>query len=131
MSRFIEGEARTQSLLFPERLDDWVAEDNPVRVIDAFVEELDLKDLSFVRDPRSHSAAGRRRFLLKWRRPSPHGVIDACYCPAYHTALSKSSHQPPRPLPIESSRSTTSMRSTYFAFLYPICSSTRSRNGAP
>jgi hypothetical protein len=31
MSRFIEGEARSQSLLFPERLDDWIEEDNPVR----------------------------------------------------------------------------------------------------
>jgi len=29
MSRFIDGEARTQRLLFPERLDDWIAEDNP------------------------------------------------------------------------------------------------------
>jgi transposase len=47
MSRFIEGEPRTQSLLFPERLDDWIGEENPVRVIDAFVEELDLKGLGF------------------------------------------------------------------------------------
>src|SRR5262249_3222402 len=47
MSRFIEGEARTQSLMFPERLDDWIEEDNPVRVIDAFVEELDMKELGF------------------------------------------------------------------------------------
>jgi transposase len=47
MSRFIEGEARTQSLLFPERLDDWIEEDNPVRVIDAFVDELDIKELGF------------------------------------------------------------------------------------
>jgi len=47
MSRFVEGEPRTQSVLFPERLDDWIAEDNPVRVIDAFVEELDLKELEF------------------------------------------------------------------------------------
>jgi len=39
MSRFIEGELRSQSLLFPERLDDWVEEENPVRVIDAFVDE--------------------------------------------------------------------------------------------
>ena len=31
MSRFIEGGARTQSLLFPERLEDWIEEDNPVR----------------------------------------------------------------------------------------------------
>jgi transposase len=47
MSRFIEGEARTQSLLFPERLDDWIEEENPVRVIDAFVDELDMKALGF------------------------------------------------------------------------------------
>src|SRR5215469_2333615 len=47
MSRFIEGEARTQSLLFPERLDDWIEEDSPVRVIDAFVDELDIKELGF------------------------------------------------------------------------------------
>jgi len=47
MSRFIEGEARTQSLLFPERLDEWIEEDNPVRDIDAFVDELDMKELGF------------------------------------------------------------------------------------
>ena len=47
MSRFIEGEARSQSLLFPERLDDWIEEENPVRVIDAFVDELDMKALGF------------------------------------------------------------------------------------
>src|SRR6266481_5444904 len=42
MSRFIEGEERSQSVLFPESLDEWITEDNPVRVVDAFVEELDL-----------------------------------------------------------------------------------------
>src|ERR1700683_2240718 len=47
MNRFIEGEARSQSLLFPERLDEWIAEANPVRVIDAFVEEVDLRGLGF------------------------------------------------------------------------------------
>src|ERR1700740_2893832 len=47
MSRFIEGEARSQSLLFPERLDDWIEEDNPVRVIDPFVDELEMKKLGF------------------------------------------------------------------------------------
>jgi len=47
MKRFIEGEDRSQSTLFPEHLDDWIAEDNPVRVIDAFVEELNLRELSF------------------------------------------------------------------------------------
>ena len=47
MSRFIEGTDRSQSLLFPERLEDWIAEDNPVRAVDAFVEELDLVHLGF------------------------------------------------------------------------------------
>ena len=42
MKRFIEGDSRTQATLFPERLDDWIAEDNPVRAVDAFVDELDL-----------------------------------------------------------------------------------------
>ena len=49
MKRFVEGEDRSQSTLFPERLDDYIAEDNPVRVIDAFVDELDLADLGFDR----------------------------------------------------------------------------------
>ena len=47
MSRFIEGEARSQSVLFPQRLEDWIAEDNPVRAVDAFVEELELAELGF------------------------------------------------------------------------------------
>lgn len=47
MKRFIEGENRSQSVLFPERLDDYIGEDNPVRAIDVFVDELDLKDLGF------------------------------------------------------------------------------------
>ncbi len=37
MKRFVEGEDRSQSTLFPERLDDYIAEDNPVRVIDGNV----------------------------------------------------------------------------------------------
>lgn len=40
MKRFIEGEARTQVTLLPECLDDYVAEENPVRVVDVFVDEL-------------------------------------------------------------------------------------------
>jgi transposase len=47
MKRFIEGEDRSQSTLFPEHLDDYIAEDNPVRVIDVFVDELDLSALGF------------------------------------------------------------------------------------
>ena len=38
MKRFIEGENRDQSVLFPERLDDYIGEDNPVRAIDVFVD---------------------------------------------------------------------------------------------
>lgn len=49
MGRFVEGEDRSQSILFPERLDDYVGEDNPVRVVDAFVDNLDLAGLGFDR----------------------------------------------------------------------------------
>ena len=47
MKRFIEGEDRSQVTLLPECLDDFIGDDNPVRVIDAFVDELDLQDLGF------------------------------------------------------------------------------------
>ena len=49
MRRFIEGVDRSQTTLFPERLEDWVGEDNPVRVIDVFVDEFDLSVLGFDR----------------------------------------------------------------------------------
>src|SRR5262245_63774050 len=47
MKRFIEGTDRSQSMLFPEVLEDWIDGDNPVRVIDVFVDELDLGELGF------------------------------------------------------------------------------------
>ena len=47
MKRFIEGEDRSQVTLLPECLNDYVTEDNPVRVVDAFVDELDLQELGF------------------------------------------------------------------------------------
>jgi transposase len=47
MKRFVEGEDRRQRVLLPEFLDDYVAEDNPVRAIDVFVDELDLQALRF------------------------------------------------------------------------------------
>ncbi len=57
MKRFIEGEDRSQSTLFPEGLDDYIAEDNAVRVVDASVNKLDLAKLGFGRiEP---SATGR------------------------------------------------------------------------
>src|SRR5512141_1251968 len=57
MKRFVEGEDRMQVTLLPECLDDYIAEDNPVRAIDAFVAELDLRRLGFAgADP---AATGR------------------------------------------------------------------------
>jgi transposase len=47
MSRFIEGQDRSQRVLFPEQLEDWITEDNPVRAVDAFVEALDVAGLGF------------------------------------------------------------------------------------
>ena len=57
MKRYVEGEARSQTTLFPDTLDDYIAEDNPVRVVDAFVDELDLKKLGF--DGMVPEATGR------------------------------------------------------------------------
>ncbi|MGJ0484517.1 MAG: IS1182 family transposase [Methylomicrobium sp.] len=64
MKRFIQSTDRTQVTLFPEQLEDYVAEDNPVRVVDVFVEQLDLGKLGF--EGVNPSATGR---------------------PAYHPAL--------------------------------------------
>ena len=47
MTGFIEGVARIQATLFPELLDDYISEENPVRVIDVFVDNLDLAKLGF------------------------------------------------------------------------------------
>ena len=49
MKRFIEGENRSQSTFFPESLEDYIAADNAVRVVDAFVDKLNLKKLGFER----------------------------------------------------------------------------------
>jgi len=57
MKRFVEGECRDQSVLFPERLDDWIAEDNPLRAVDAFVDELEFMALGF--DSAEPAGTGR------------------------------------------------------------------------
>ena len=65
MKRFIEGVDRSQSTLFPECLEDYMAEDNPVRVIDVFVEELDLGDLGFGRvEPQATGRPGYQPSVL-------------------------------------------------------------------
>jgi len=57
MKRFVEGLDRGQVTLFPECLADWIDENNPVRVIDAFIDKLDLSRLGF--DGVAPEATGR------------------------------------------------------------------------
>ena len=57
MSRFIVGADRQQVALLPECLDDFVAEDNTVRIVDVFINELDLADLGF--EGANPAATGR------------------------------------------------------------------------
>ncbi|GAA4223849.1 transposase [Sagittula marina] len=49
MSGYIEGVDREQTTLFPDRLQDWICDDHPVRVIDAFVDALDVAAADFNR----------------------------------------------------------------------------------
>lgn len=66
MSGFIEGENRYQSTLFPERLDDYVTEDSPVRVIDVFLDGLDISGLGFKTEPNDTGRPGYHpRTMLK------------------------------------------------------------------
>ena len=51
MSGFIEGENRFQSTLLPERVDDYVEEDSVVRVVDYFIDRLDISGLGFKTEP--------------------------------------------------------------------------------
>jgi len=65
MKRYIEGVDRGQGTLFPEQLEDWVGEDNPVRVIDVFVDELDLNGLGFERaEPEATGRPGYHPSVL-------------------------------------------------------------------
>ena len=65
MRRFVEGIDRGQATLFPECLEDWIGEDNPVRVVDVFAEELDLAELGFGGvDPE---ATGRPSYQGRYR----------------------------------------------------------------
>ena len=57
MKRYIEGEDRTQVTLLPECLDDYVVQDNPVRVVEVFVDQLDLRQMGF--DGAAPAATGR------------------------------------------------------------------------
>ena len=73
--RFVEDEDRSQSALFPERLDDYICEDNLVRVVEAFVDELDLRTLGFdgVEPNRTPEASRLRRQTVE----HPFGTLKA------------------------------------------------------
>ena len=80
MKRFVECEDRRQGVLLPEYLDDYVSENNPVRVVDVFVDELDLLSLGF--DGVEPAATGR---------PGYHpGVLLKLYIYGYLNQVSSS-----------------------------------------
>jgi transposase len=66
MSGFIEGEDRHQATLFPESLDEYIAEDSAVRVIDVFIDDLDISGLGFKAEPADTGRPGYHpRTMLK------------------------------------------------------------------
>ena len=75
MKRFIEGVDRGQSTLFPECLEDWVGDENPVRVIDVFVDELDLGGLGFGRAvPEATGRPGYHPAVVNPGEKMVHGI---------------------------------------------------------
>ena len=58
MSGFIEGENRDQATLFPERIDDYVDENSVVRVVDVFIDRLDISGLGFKATPADTGRPG-------------------------------------------------------------------------
>jgi transposase len=64
MSGFIQGQARTQSTLFPEMLDDFVVEDCAVRIIDLFIDDLNLANLGFKTEPNSKGRPAYHPIIL-------------------------------------------------------------------
>jgi hypothetical protein len=85
MARFIEAADRRQVALLPESLDDYVDADNPVRVVDAYVDALDLTELGF--DGVTPEATGRPAIIRRLcsrstcmatsTRSSPHAGSNA------------------------------------------------------
>ena len=65
MKRFIQGQDRNQSTLFPESLEGYIADDNTVRVVDAYVDELDLRAMGFERvQPKATGRPGYHPSIL-------------------------------------------------------------------
>ena len=80
MKRFIEGTDRSQTILLPECLDDYVSDDNPVRAIDSFVEMLDLASLGFTVEPEATGRPGYHPALMLRMITGRHA--DRVKCPS-------------------------------------------------
>jgi hypothetical protein len=78
MSGFIKGEDRFQATLFPERLDDYVAEDSAVRVIDVFLDDLDLSVWDLRLNPTIQAA-----------QPTIHQQCSSCLCTVISTVCNR------------------------------------------
>ena len=76
----VQGQNRDQATLFPERLDDLIGEDNAVRVIDAFVDTLDLKALGFADSDAFTCPAGERLAKKTKRTESRHYLYTTTAC---------------------------------------------------
>src|SRR4249919_3738795 len=109
MSGFVEGIDRSQSILFPALLDDYVAEDNLVRAVDAFVEGLDLGKLGFSRvepleqgRPGYHPATLLKIYIYGYlnRVPSSRRLERECQRNIELVWLTGSLHRTSRPLRI-------------------------------
>jgi transposase len=66
MRRFVEGIDRGQATLFPECLEDWIDADNPVRVVDAFVEKLITRRLPTSARPAEQRSSRSARNLWNY-----------------------------------------------------------------
>ena len=109
MKRFVEGADRGQSTLLPECLDDWIDESNPVRVIDAFVDALDLAELGF--DGVEPAATGRPCLssfgsleALHLRLSQPRAVEPAAGARGGSQSRSDVAARPARPRPQDDRR---------------------------
>jgi transposase len=73
---YIQGEGRNQGTLFPVLLDDLVPADHMCRVVDAFVEQLDMEKLGFGRaEPADTGSSALLINLSKWRLPMLHNAL--------------------------------------------------------
>ena len=86
MKRFIAGENRQQTTLLPDCLDDYITADNPVRLVEVFVDELDLTTLGFAGHGPSRLPSGDVAQDLSLRLPQPRSVEPAARTrePAQH-----------------------------------------------